>query len=91
MAREEGGVTFEIITRWSSQTYHARWKGENIKATATPGHQWAVTALVPKLMNHATSSGKMKHPVVDSLIKVDEPKDYTLPVTWQLTLKEGKK
>jgi len=80
-------MKIEIITRFSPTTYSARAVGYSVKATATSGHDWAAQAVANKLLKMFFM--EMKNPVISSLSKVSDPKNYTDPIHWNLILKEA--
>lgn len=84
-------MTFDLSTRYTPATYHAKVVNGRLKATCTCGHEFAAKALAVKVINQVFSSGEMAFPVISSLKQVDEPKDHTAPVSWRLILKEDKK
>ena len=79
-------MTFELFTRYTSATYHARYGA--LKATCTCGHEWAAKALVTKILDNVVVTGRMADPTVVSLKKISESSDHTAPVSWRLTLRE---
>lgn len=105
-------MTFEIITRFSSHTFHARFPKRKeklvcgnphclsgLKASATPGHEFAAKALAKKLITHIEAGGEIdckttfRKAAIDSLVPISQPENdtysYTEPVKWRLTLKEA--
>lgn len=84
-------MTFEIVTKYGTQTYSAQCKELKIKATCTCGQEWAARAVATKVINYVVKFRDAKNPVIESLVKVHEPSDHTEPVKWMLTLKEASK
>lgn len=105
-------MTFEIVTRFSSHTFHARFPKRKeklvcgnprclsgLKASSTPGHEFAAKALAKKLIAHIADGGEIdckmtfRNAAIDSLVPISQPENdtysYTEPVTWLLTLTEG--
>ena len=82
-------MTVEIVTKYGLNTYSAKCEELRLKATCTAGDEWAARAMATKVINHMVKFRGMKNPYIDELVMVRKSQDYTQPVTWRLTLKEG--